>query len=74
MCKTLTTYQAFCNSFCTAQNSAVPAVSGATTLSKFEILITELLGYLKVYQLLVDGLDHLRIQILRLMLTGEAGE
>jgi hypothetical protein len=26
MCKILTTYQAFCNSFCTAQNSAVPAV------------------------------------------------
>jgi hypothetical protein len=42
--------------------------SEATTLSKFGNFITELLQYLKVYQLLVDRLDHLRIQILGLTL------
>jgi hypothetical protein len=51
-----------------------PSYSGVTTLSKFEKFITELLQYLKVYQLLVDRLDHLRIQILGLTLTGDTGE
>jgi hypothetical protein len=48
--------------------------SGVTTLSKFEKFITELLQYLKLYQLLVDRLDYLRIQILGLTLTSDASE
>jgi hypothetical protein len=48
--------------------------SGATTLSEFETFITKLLWYLMIYQLLVDRLDHLRIQILILMLTSDASE
>jgi hypothetical protein len=51
-----------------------PSNSGVTTLSEFENFITELLWYCKGYQLLVDGLDHLRIQIPGLMLTSDAGE
>jgi hypothetical protein len=51
-----------------------PSYSRATTLSEFEKFITELLQYLKVYQLLVDRLDHLRIQILGLILTGDTSE
>jgi hypothetical protein len=49
-----------------------PSYSGVATLSKFENFITKLLWYLKVYQLY--GLDHLRIQILGLTLTGNTGE
>jgi hypothetical protein len=51
-----------------------PSYSGATTLPKFENFITELLQYLRVYRLLVDRLDHLRIQILGLTLTGDASK
>jgi hypothetical protein len=35
ICKILTTYQAFCNLFSTAQNSAMPAVLTASGLSQW---------------------------------------
>jgi hypothetical protein len=37
MCKILTTYQGFCNSFCTAQNSPVAGVFGVRGGFGFEV-------------------------------------